>query len=117
MEGNWSAEFKNFVSICLVKKPKMRATGKSLLEHPFLAKAQDAEFLRINFLRDLKPVDERDIATLQAQGIQFKKTLNHISQPKASQIKWDYGPSADNLKQTTPQLQQTPSKEHQSAMA
>ena len=29
LEGScWSEEFKNFVSLCLVKKPKLRANGK-----------------------------------------------------------------------------------------
>jgi serine/threonine protein kinase len=58
LEGScWSEEFKHFVSLCLVKKPKLRANGKNLLEHPFLAKARDANYLKNNFLKDLKPVD------------------------------------------------------------
>lgn len=58
LEGNsWSEDLKNFVSVCLVKKPKMRASGTSLLQHPFLSKAQNSAFLKNNFLKDLKPVD------------------------------------------------------------
>jgi len=55
--SNWSEDFKEFVALCLVKKPKMRATGKTLLDHAFFFKTKDKEYLKENFLRDLKPVD------------------------------------------------------------
>jgi serine/threonine-protein kinase 24/25/MST4 len=58
LEGScWSEDFKNFVRLCLVKKPRERANGKTLLEHPFLSKAKDANFLKENFLKGLKPVE------------------------------------------------------------
>ncbi len=37
MKGN-SEAFTNFISSCLQKKPKDRASSRQLLEHPFLKK-------------------------------------------------------------------------------
>ena len=97
LEGScWSEEFKNFVKLCLVKKPRERASGKTLLEHPFLAKARDTNFLKQNFLKDLKPVDQRDIHSLQARGEEFKKLLGELRQPKRSKLNWDFGTSTED---------------------
>jgi serine/threonine protein kinase len=41
----FSAEFRSFVSRCLVKSPDARATASELMSHPFIAKAcTQAEF-------------------------------------------------------------------------
>eukprot|EP01117_Protostelium_nocturnum_P002443 TRINITY_DN1312_c0_g1_i2.p1 TRINITY_DN1312_c0_g1~~TRINITY_DN1312_c0_g1_i2.p1 ORF type:complete len:822 (-),score=389.77 TRINITY_DN1312_c0_g1_i2:63-2528(-) len=36
--GQWSAEFKDFIKVCLNKKPSERPSAYDLLQHPFLAK-------------------------------------------------------------------------------
>jgi len=36
LEGNFSDEFKNFVSVCLKKSPKDRPSAAQLLQHPFI---------------------------------------------------------------------------------
>lgn len=46
--NNWSSEFIDFVSMCLVKNPKNRTTATDLLSHPFIKNAKS-----VNILRDL----------------------------------------------------------------
>lgn len=40
LEGNFSAAFKDFVDLCLIKDPKMRPTTKELLQHRFIKYAR-----------------------------------------------------------------------------
>src|SRR3990167_548460 len=35
-KAKWSSEFHDFISHCLVKNPKERATASQLLQHPFI---------------------------------------------------------------------------------
>jgi len=44
--SQWSDQIKNFVHICLNKKPQARATIDELLEHDFLKKAKDAAYIK-----------------------------------------------------------------------
>jgi len=46
LEGNYSAQFKDFVEKCLVKDPAKRATANMLLEHPFIKSAAKNEILQ-----------------------------------------------------------------------
>eukprot|EP01034_Spumella_vulgaris_P030311 gene30311-37504_t len=40
LEGDFSPELKDFVKCCLVKDPSLRPDAATLLEHPFVAKAE-----------------------------------------------------------------------------
>ncbi|CAE6505588.1 unnamed protein product [Rhizoctonia solani] len=40
LEGNFSSAFKEFVSLCLTKDPKLRPTAKELLQHRFIKGAR-----------------------------------------------------------------------------
>ncbi|KAF2734312.1 Pkinase-domain-containing protein [Polyplosphaeria fusca] len=47
LEGEeWSKDFKDFISHCLIKDPDRRATAKELLRHKFIARAGKVEALR-----------------------------------------------------------------------
>jgi mitogen-activated protein kinase kinase 1 len=48
LPDDFSEEFRDFVGICLNKKPGMRSNSKDLLEHPFILKYQcvDMVFLK-----------------------------------------------------------------------
>ena len=45
LEGNFSAAFKDFVSLCLRRDPRERPSAKDLLRHPYLRKARKPTYL------------------------------------------------------------------------
>mmetsp|Transcript_18925 Transcript_18925/g.21092 ORF Transcript_18925/g.21092 Transcript_18925/m.21092 type:complete len:364 (+) Transcript_18925:31-1122(+) len=57
----FSKSFQNFVSACLVKDPKKRATTQKLLGHKFITKASKLgdSFIKDELLKDLPPIGER----------------------------------------------------------
>jgi len=46
LEGNFSKEFKDFISLCLMKEPERRPTAKELLRHRFIKSAGKIEALQ-----------------------------------------------------------------------
>jgi serine/threonine-protein kinase 24/25/MST4 len=46
LEGNYSRELKDFVSLCLQKDPEKRPTAKALLKHSFIRRAGKTEALQ-----------------------------------------------------------------------
>jgi len=45
LDGDYSDDFKNFVSLCLEKEPENRPNAKTLLEHPFIKNCQPTSIL------------------------------------------------------------------------
>lgn len=76
LEGNFSKEFKDFISQCLVKNPDHRPSAKDLLKHRFIRSAGKVEALQeliqrrqmwdANRTRKLHPIMYQE--TLQAMG-------------------------------------------------
>lgn len=76
--GEWSEEFRKFVSACLVKIPEYRPNIDQLFEDhkAFFAKAKDAAYLKEKWLSKFPPLKDRLPSTLQVMGKQFIEKLN-----------------------------------------
>jgi len=64
LEGNFSRDFKDFVSRCLQKEPRARPSARDLLKHPWMRKAKRTAYLTELIERlerwQAKHGDERD---------------------------------------------------------
>ena len=56
IRDKWSPLFQDFVSACLVKDPKQRPTADALLEHEFLAGADEYKQEFVQVVKDYKKV-------------------------------------------------------------
>lgn len=54
LEGDFSSQFKDFVSKCLIKDPKIRPSAGQLLSHPFIKGAKRKELL-VEYIEQVKP--------------------------------------------------------------
>ena len=72
---DWSAEFRQFVDLCLQKDPNLRPTAQELMTKPetkkFLDKAKDNQYIVDHFLSELLPLEERVSAGLRAQAQEY----------------------------------------------
>lgn len=64
----FSKEFKQFIALCLQKDPDKRPSAEELLKHKFLQKAEDADYLKNEFLYDVKDLRDRVDSKLEALG-------------------------------------------------
>lgn len=60
----WSGQFIDFVSRCLVKNPEERATASELLQHEFIKNAKSPEIL-IEMIEEAKETRERLAETVK----------------------------------------------------
>jgi len=93
---NWSPEFRHFVEHCLTKDPEQRPTFKQLLhDHKkFFSKAKDSEFIKTNFLKDLKPLDERQISILAPIAAEYyEKKARHTDPKRKPSYEWNFDSS------------------------
>ncbi|KAH0787561.1 serine/threonine-protein kinase 26 [Histomonas meleagridis] len=54
LEGDFSPQFKDFVSKCLTKDPKIRPSASALLGHPFVKSAKHKDLL-VEYIEQVKP--------------------------------------------------------------
>lgn len=59
-EGQWSKDFRDFVTACLSKDPDKRPTAKALLKHRFIQKAGRLDVLRNLVVKAQKLEQARD---------------------------------------------------------
>lgn len=72
-EGPWSSEFRHFVSSCLKKEASKRPNVQELfaMNKAFFAKAKDANYLKVSFLKNLPALKDRLDPALQTKGVAF----------------------------------------------
>jgi serine/threonine-protein kinase 24/25/MST4 len=94
LEGNYSKDFKDFVSKCLVKDPEFRPSAKEMLKHRFIRYAGKVEALQELIERrrlyDATKTNKRSRAM-------YQETLRNIS-PKDEQDEWLF----DTVKSVAP---------------
>lgn len=59
LPSQFSADFKDFISQCLVKQPDKRATAHKLLSHNFINEAKDSEYIATIMTSQLPPLIQR----------------------------------------------------------
>ena len=91
----WDQSFRDFVNACLQKDPSKRPNIDELFKNhkKFLGKAKNAQYLKENFLGDLKEVYMREDSGLEIQGNEYlnmKKKMK-VNVVNADSVKWDFG--------------------------
>lgn len=115
LDGDFSAEFKDFVAACLVKDPSARPTAASLLEHPFM-KDVTRPTSWINFIREVVlPQRPRAVMSVdsaenrsQTSGVPVEQVPSQDNNSNASGAEWNFdtqrsfhaGPGASTLQRT-----------------
>ncbi|XP_031564666.1 serine/threonine-protein kinase OSR1-like [Actinia tenebrosa] len=64
----YSKVFKKMIACCLNKDPAQRPDASELLKNPFFKKAKDAEFLKSNLLKFVKPLSQRSQKVKRVPG-------------------------------------------------
>ncbi|KAK7188913.1 Serine/threonine-protein kinase svkA 1 [Paraphaeosphaeria sporulosa] len=87
LEGNqWTKEFKDFVSKCLVKDPDLRASAKELLEHKFIRKAGNIQAMR-ELIERKQMYDAKQETTKHVKY--YEETMVDLS-PKDEEDEWNF---------------------------
>ncbi|KAF1991281.1 Pkinase-domain-containing protein [Aulographum hederae CBS 113979] len=100
LEGNFSKEFKDFVSCCLIKDSDKRWTAKDLLKHKFVQKAGKVEALKelIERHQEYQGSDQRPAhPKYYEETMQTNKFDRQDLSPKDEQDEWVF----DTIKQAT----------------
>ncbi|CAO2647422.1 Nn.00g083440.m01.CDS01 [Neocucurbitaria sp. VM-36] len=87
LEGDqWSKDFKDFISQCLIKDPDRRATAKELLKHRFIQRAGKVEALRE--LIERKQMFEAQREQQAASRVKYyEETMINLS-PRTEEDEW-----------------------------
>lgn len=87
LEGDqWSKEFKDFVSQCLIKDPDRRATAKELLKHRFVQRAGKVEALR-ELVERKQMFDAQQEQQASSHPKYYEETMREIS-PHIDEDDW-----------------------------
>ena len=65
INNRFSNDFKDFVARCLVKNPEKRADAKELLDHPFIASANNFKSDFVNYARQWKEQSDNPFSGMQ----------------------------------------------------
>ncbi|KAK6065722.1 hypothetical protein SCUP515_11068 [Seiridium cupressi] len=94
LEGNYSKDFKDFVSKCLVKDPDFRPSAKDMLKHRFIRYAGKVEALQ-ELIERRRAYDATK--TNKRNRAMYQETLRNIS-PKDERDEWLF----DTVKSVAP---------------
>ncbi|CBY01511.1 hypothetical protein LEMA_P002980.1 [Plenodomus lingam JN3] len=81
----WSKDFKDFISQCLIKDPDRRATAKELLKHRFVQRAGKVEALRE--LVERKQMFDAQREQASSHPKYYEETMREIS-PQTEEDDW-----------------------------
>ena len=95
----WDSCFRHFIEDCLQKDPTKRPTIDQLFANhkKFFAKAKTPQFLKENFLQDLKEVFHRMDQSLMLQAEEYLNTKRRARvqriemESSQKQVQWDFG--------------------------
>lgn len=90
--SKWSKEFKDFLSLCLIKDPNQRPTSEELLKHPFIANSTDRKPLKdliseykAEVVEEVTEEQEDEIhdyrASLSIENDTAGETISNLSEP------------------------------------
>ncbi|KAH9882298.1 hypothetical protein J1614_000534 [Plenodomus biglobosus] len=81
LEGDqWSKDFKDFISQCLIKDPDRRATAKELLRHRFIQRAGKVEALR-ELVERKQMFDAQREQQASSHPKYYEETMREITPP------------------------------------
>ncbi|KAF1848004.1 Pkinase-domain-containing protein [Cucurbitaria berberidis CBS 394.84] len=87
LEGDqWSKDFKDFISQCLIKDPDRRATAKELLKHRFIQRAGKVEALR-ELIERKQMFDAQREQQASSHVKYYEETMVNFS-PRAEEDEW-----------------------------
>lgn len=70
-ESKWSSNLQQFIDMCLQKEPSKRASTEDLLKTKFISGAKDIDYLRDNFVMEVKSIKDQIDPTLVEMGKEF----------------------------------------------
>ncbi|KAK8881621.1 hypothetical protein M9Y10_004365 [Tritrichomonas musculus] len=81
LQDRYSAQFRDFVSLCLQKNPANRPSALELLKHPFIRKGLECSYIEKVLMSSLPPLDKRFgamMANLEASKVPFAGHENPV---------------------------------------
>lgn len=79
LPSNFSSDFIDFVSQCLVKDPEKRATAHKLLKHNFIQQAKDEQYIETLLTSQLPPLIQRYEIRDQKKNAAVKENINAMA--------------------------------------